>query len=131
MSAWQPIGAHRFSARGEVLQFEPHGALSVSEAEAFAADMAAHFQRHPQGFLLVDASDLKPPPAEVRRLFITFFRDHELRPRVVVFGANLLVRTVSRLVLGAARQLHGLTLDLTQYATEAEARAHIEQRRGQ
>lgn len=129
MSDWQPVGAHRFRDQGELLFLEPHGEVSRSQAEAWTAIITSHFQRERQGFLLIDARDLKPPAAEIRRAFLTWLRATQPRPRILVFGANLLVRTASRLVLAAARQLYHLDLDLTQFATEAEARAHAESMR--
>lgn len=123
------VGAHRFRDQGEVLYLEPHGEVSLSQAEAWSALITSHFQRERHGFLLIDARDLKPPASEIRRWFLGWLRNTQPRPRILVFGANLLVRTASRLVLAAARQLYRLDLDLTQFATEAEARAHIERLR--
>jgi hypothetical protein len=126
MSNWQSVGHHRFRYQDEVLYFEPHGELSLSQAETWSFVIASHFQQQRHGFLIVDARELKPPPAGVRRMFVSWWRDCQPRPRVIIFGANLLMRTVSRLVLAATRQLYQLELDLTLYATEAEAWAHID-----
>ena len=126
MDDWQLIGPHRYCTQGDVLCFEPHGELSPSQAATWSETIASHFSARPQGFLLIDATTLVPPSAEVRRLFVSFLRNQQPRPRILVFGANLIMRTASRLVLAAARQLYGLELDLTQYATEQEARAQID-----
>lgn len=129
MSDWQSVGPHRFCYRDEVLCFEPHGELTLSQAEVWTGIISRHFQQQHQGVLLVDARDLMPPHAEVRRKFVSWWRDQEPRPRVIIFGANLLMRTVSRLILAAVRQLYRVELELSQCATEAEAWARIDQLR--
>jgi hypothetical protein len=129
MNDWELLGSHRYRVVDTVLCFEPHGELALGQAQLWSAILGAHFQQHPAGFLIVDAHDLKPPTAAVRRLFVAFLRECRPPPRVVAFGANLLIRTVSRLVLSAARQLSGLELDLTQFASEPEAWAHVALRR--
>lgn len=126
---WHWIGLHRFQFQGDVLLAEPHGELLLPEAEGWSTLISAFFERVPHGFLLVDARDLKPPGGAIRRLFLAWLQERQPRPRIVVFGANLLMRAASRLVLAAARQLYRLELDLTQCETEAAARAHIEQQR--
>ncbi len=127
MSDWQTLGSHRFRSQDDVLCFEPHGELPLPQAERWLQLLAAHFQQHPDGFLMVDARQFTPPAADVRRLFLSHFRDRRPAPHVIVFGANLLIRTASRLVLSAARQLYGLELDLTHCSIEAEAWSQVEQ----
>ena len=126
MSDWHCLGNHRYRAQDELLYFEPHGGLSLSQAEAWSVVVASHFQREAHGYLLVDARDLKPANSQVRRVLLALLRDTEPRPRVLVFGANLLMRAVSRLILAAAWQLYRIEVDFTHYATEAEAMAKID-----
>lgn len=127
MTDWQSVGQHQYRIQGEVLYFAPHGEFSLSQAETWLKVMASHFQRERHGLLLVDGRELKPPSAKIRRTFLSWLRDSQQRPRVIVFGASLLIRAASRLVLGAARQLYHIELELTQCATEADASAHINQ----
>jgi hypothetical protein len=126
MSDWQSIGQHRYRLQDEVLQFEPHGALSLPEAKAWLDILGSHFERQPRGFLLVDARAIKPPNREIRRMFLSLLRERKLRPHIVGFGMNALVRAVSRIVVAAARHLLGLDLDVALYATESEARSHLD-----
>lgn len=129
MTDWQSVGQHQYRVQGEVLHFAPHGEFSLSQAETWLKVMALHFQRERHGLLLVDGRELKPPSSEIRRTFLSWLRDSQQRPRVIVFGASLLTRATSRLVLAAARQLYHIELELTQCAAEAEAWAHIQQMR--
>ncbi len=128
MSDWQTLGAHRFRSQDDVLCFEPHGELPISQAQRWLQLLAAHFQQHPDGILIVDARQFTPPSAEVRRLFLSHFRDRRPAPPIIVFGANLLMRAASRLVLSAARQLYLLEFDLIHCSLEADAWTRVEQR---
>jgi len=129
MTDWHSLGPHRFRYEDDVLYFEPQGVIEPEYASVWMETIGAHFQRNRTGFLIVDARKLMPPSHQVRRLFLTWLKQVPVRPRVVGFGVNLMVRAASRLVLAAARQLYGFELDLTVVATEADAWAHIEQQR--
>ena len=129
MDDWSPIGEHRFRQQGEVLCFVPHGVLSPAQAEVWLAALVRHFQQHRNGFLLIDARVLRPPGAEVRRLVLSALREFQLRPRLIIFGANVVTRAVSRLVLAAARQLHQIHLELTHCSSAADAWACVDQMR--
>jgi hypothetical protein len=130
MSDWQSIGPHRYRFQGEVLYFEPHGEVTPSQAAAWLDVLVSHFERQGRGFLMVNARAIKPPSRYVRRMFLSRVRERGLRPRIVGFGVNRIVRAVARTILALARRLLGLQLDVSLYATEAEAWAHVDRAGG-
>lgn len=103
--AWQTCGTHRFYLRGDVLFWETHGPMLISDFVVLYELRGRVQRQHGFALVLFDARQQGGLPPETRRYLVTHKQDPPLRGSIAVFGANVMVRTMVSLLQGAARML--------------------------
>jgi len=129
MQSWQPIGKHLLRIEEDLVFVVAQGEITGDEIIALCEQLLIVHKKYGWVFEIVDAKAAGSMGAQARRQNAAWHRHHRVDLEGVVFGANLLVRTIFSLVLNAFRMLGSDQVQMHFMATEAEARAWVEQRR--
>lgn len=131
VNTWQAAGPHRYCVAGDQIRWEAHGPVEPSEAHLFAQLLLRISSEHGRAYCLVDGRDLRPLPAESRRIYVGYLKQHRPAFVLAIFGAALPMRVAGQLVVHAARLLSLGELNVHYTANESEAAALLAaQRRG-
>ncbi len=130
MSTWQAVGRHRYYVTGDEIRWESHGPVAPAEAHIFAQLLLRVSGEHGRAYCLVDGRDLSPLPAESRRVYVDYLKQHRPAFALAIYGATLPIRVAGQLVIHAARFMRLGELLVHYCKSESEAAAFLaEQRR--
>ena len=127
------VGAHQVFREGDLLRVVMHGAYTIDDMQRFVE--LTEKQAAVQGYVLVlvDINDGKGMSAEVRRFAAQ--KNREAAARGPIYGANAsfggsaIMRGVGALFLAMIRLLGGSGVRTNLSASEAEARAFLDEQR--
>jgi hypothetical protein len=129
VSAWQPAGPHRYRVEGDHIHWESQGAVEPEQAHVFARLLLSVSGQHGRAYCIVDARRMQPVPAESRRVYIEYLKQHNPRFALAIYGAPLPIRVAGMLLINAARLLALPPLNVRYTATEEEARSYLDEQR--
>ncbi len=131
MTTWQSQGQHRFCGEGDLVVFELHGVFTLDDAQCMLR--IADEQNHRYGYVLwlFDARDGLNMIQEARRVVTDKLRVYPENRVTAIVGANVAIRTLSRLLQNAGR-LFGVPIRPIQFFdTMDEARTWLDMQRQQ
>lgn len=126
---WQSAGPHRYFVEHDRIHWESYGAVAPEQAHSFAQLLIRMAAQHGKVYCLVDGRQMLPLPAESRRVYIGYLKQHQPRFALAIFGAPLHIRVAGMLVINAARLLSLSALNVFYAATEAEALQYLQEQR--
>lgn len=129
VTVWQQAGPHRYHVERDRIRWHTVGAVEPQDAHAFASLLIRVSSEHGHAYCLVDGSQMQPLPAESRRVYLDYLKQHAPRFALAIFGAPLHMRVAGMLVIRAARLMSLPDLDVCYTATEQEAEAYLQARR--
>ena len=129
MDTWAQIGRHEYRIAGDLLYVRGHGDILPGESDQMCDLLLGLYQQHGTAFLIVDASGLTGMGIEARRENAAWHRAHKLTAPSVVYGANLLVRTLLTLLVSAIRLIGRHEREIRFVANEADAVRWVDERR--
>ena len=127
------VGTHQVYYEGDLLRVVLHGAYTVDDMQRFVDLTEARAAAQGYVLVLVDIDDGKSMGAEVRRFAAE--RNREAAARGPVYGANatfggsVIMRGMTALFLSIIRLLGGGGIRTHMAATEADARAFLDEQR--
>lgn len=129
VNTWQAAGPHRYCVAGDQIRWEAHGPVLPPEAHLFARLLVRVSTEHGRAYCLADGRDLRPVPAESRRIYVEYLKQHRPAFALAIFGAALPIRVAGQLVIHAARLLRLGELNVQYTGSEAEAAEYLQEQR--
>lgn len=129
MPEWRQIGPHRYYTEPRMLFWLPQGEPQPDHVHEFLTLCDQIGARHQPVWLVIDQRNAGSIPAAARRLFLDYMRD--VRPTVTCLfvHSSLAQRAAIRLLVGAARLLHGYQLQHMHFDSVELALQHVQQQR--
>lgn len=119
MPQWKHQGTHRYYEEEDVLFWESHGLITLSDMEAAFQALAAVQDRHDYAIGIFDARDKVSVSPDARRYTAAQGRTGARRASTIIIGASATLRTIMRLVHNTYR-LFGLDPPPTNYCVSVE-----------
>jgi hypothetical protein len=105
---WQPLGRHLIRLTEDTLYLQVHGNLELDDVRGMVERCAAIIVRNGYYLTVVDASDAGSMTPEARLYSAKWSRDNPDKPGLdVVYGANIVVRTVISMINRATSLISG------------------------
>lgn len=125
------IGPHHYRVEEDLLLWQPCGEVLPEHARRVVQVALEIHQRHGYVLYLLDGSEAKPLGPAARRVVIEGLRPLSGSLALSAFGVNWIIRGSGTLLFSAARLVTGLHFPFRFAATEAEARAFLNEYRKQ
>ena len=125
MSAWLPIGKHRYAVDQALFVFEAHGEIDAVEAQQLMELMTGVDAAHGRVLALFDVSLGASMPQESRRLIARWNRKGKPPAPTAVVGANALLHGMAVLLTQAIALLTRRPVPLRFFKNRPEARAWL------
>ena len=129
-SAFAPLGTHEFRIEDDVLHVKWVGEFTVSDMQRLNQLITDLRQKHQLVFHLVDGTKGHGLSAEARRWSVAHTSPSNRADGIACFGFNSMMRAISTLLVRAIAILSKRTAPTRFFATEAEARAWLDELRG-
>lgn len=122
---WRSLGRHRYRIEGDLLFSVANGDIGAEEIILLCEQLLLIYNQYGYVYEIVDATNGGAMSAEARRRNADWHRQHAIQGDAVVFGANILLRTVFTLLTNALRLLTHSNLQIQFVATESDARSLV------
>jgi hypothetical protein len=119
MPQWKPQGTHRYYEEEDVLFWESHGLITLSDMEAAFRALEGIQDRHGYVIGIFDARDKVSVSPEARRYTAAQGRGGARPAATIIIGASATLRTIMRLLHNAYR-LFGLNAPTTHYCVSVD-----------
>lgn len=125
MSAWTPLGPHRYRIEGDVFFWCPGGEVTPEHATSVCQIFDLMQTQHGYILWLIDATLSIPLPPDSRRIYAQWMSSSNCRLSVNVFQTSVAARTMADLVIRGVRLRAGVEVTSHVYTSELEARAGL------
>ncbi len=125
MSEDTPVGPHFIRDEGDIFVWILHGTVEVEHVQVTYQRSVDLARQYGYCLNLFDSRHGGSVSAEARRVSGELSRRSPLISATAIFGANLLMRTLTTLLWRAVAMLTHQKTDLEFFATEPEARAWL------
>lgn len=124
---WIALGRHRYRVIDQRITLQSRGEFTPDDANGLMDLLESLRPQSPRLVLLFDTSGGLSAPAATRRIFVER-SNQRARPGIptAVVGAGLVIRTLFRLTLNAARFVTGHDLQIQFFSDEEDARTWLE-----
>lgn len=125
-SEWRALGTHRYRELGPIFWLETHGDLTVTDAMRAMDELTSMSQQESGVGVILDVRDGFSIPPETRRMVTQHAAMLEWIPvPMAIFGANLAIRALMMLLVGAIRIARRREVPTVFVKDEAAARAWL------
>lgn len=128
MRAQYEMGPNTVYVDDDLVHSVNRGAVTLEMARQYLEVVAATLDRHGRAFLLTDASAGFPVSTEARKHIAEWPRMNEIGASAV-FGNGIATRAMLTLITRAIALFGRRSQDVRFFATEAEARAFLDEKR--
>lgn len=124
---WTALGRHRYRVVDQRINLQSRGEFTPDDASGLMDLLESLRPHNPRLVLLFDTTGGLSAPGETRRIFVERSRMRERSgiPTAVV-GAGLVIRTLFRLTLDAARFVTGHDLQIQFFSQEEDAQSWLD-----
>lgn len=129
-SAFARLGTHEFRIEGDILHVKWVGEFTVNDMQHLNQLITELHQEHQLVFHLVDGSRGQGLSAEARRWSVAHTSPRNRADGIACFGFNSMMRAISTLLVRAIAIVSKQASPTRFFATEAEARAWLDELRG-